>query len=62
MIIVFKKGEMIIDHETGVRTRYQAADLTRLRALEEKSLAENQARIDELNSNLVKIQTSIGVI
>lgn len=62
MKIIFKNGEKVIDHESGVRTKYQKIDLDRLVVLEEKSLAECAARLADLHSDIKKIQNSIGAI
>ena len=61
MKTTFRKGEMLVDHDSGIRTKYRAADLLKLKTLEEKTLAECQARIAEITGDLVKIQNSIGV-
>jgi hypothetical protein len=58
----FKNGEMIIIHESGHQTKYQAADLANLKVTEQKLLIANQARIDQVDGNIQKIQKSLGAI
>lgn len=56
----YKQGEMIITHDTGHVDRYNRLDLERQRELLEQDRTETQNKIAVINSDISKINSSIG--
>lgn len=57
----FIQGEMIVMHESGHVDRYQRADLETEKVNIKQQIARDQAALDTANSDIQKIQSSIGV-
>lgn len=62
MRIEYKKGEMIVTHESGHVDRYQRTDLESEKVNIEQQGARNQTALDTVNSDIQKINLSIGEI
>jgi hypothetical protein len=62
MKVEYKQGEMIITHESGHVDKYQRADLEWLRVLEVRNRNESANKIAAIDSDISKINLSIGAI
>ena len=60
MKIDYKNGEMIVTHDSGHVDRYQRIDLEKQIFLLTREKSEAQQKIDQVNSDIQKIQSSIG--